>query len=148
MVKQLSTLGVPHHHIKRAVIWYLVILIAGAAAVYVLRWWYGASDCNGPCVQDIKDYSLGAEVTSIDASKNQLSVKTGWASNGDFVYYDRQVNLTLDTKILVVTKNGTAPILNENPIEYFKVGDKITVYGAGNAYSGTTLTATKIEIQR
>lgn len=144
-------LGVPHHHIKRMIVWYLVIIVASVAAIYGIRWWN-----NRPCTDavscasklDIKEYSLGAEVTAINKDKNELTVKTGWVSDGKFVYYDRTVKLTADTKVLSVSKDGTVPVLNKNPLDYLKVGNKVTVYGTGNPYTATTLTATKIEVQR
>lgn len=149
MAKQPSTLGVPHHHVKKAVLWYIIIILIGVASFYVYRWWYERGACEGPtCAENIKDYSLGAEVTDIDTSNNQLSVRTGWVSDGEFVYYDRTVNLTSSTEVLAVTRNGTVPALNNNPINYFRVGDKITVYGEGTPYGSNTLTATKIEVQR
>jgi len=144
-------LGVPHHHIKRVVVWYLVVLAAGAVAIYGLRWWNNrACDDAVSCASklDIKEYSLGAEVTKVDADSSQLTVKTGWVKDGQFVYYERMVKLTADTKVLAVSKEGTVPVLNKNPLSYLRIGDKVTVYGSGNPYTVTTLTATKIEVQR
>jgi|SRR3989344_2378789 len=151
MVKQPTMLGVPHHHIKRAVVWYLVLLLAGVIAIYGVRWWNNRQcDDAVSCASklDIKEYSLGAEVTEVNADDNELKVKTGWVSDGKFVYYERTVKLTADAKVLSVTKDGTVPVLNQNPIDYIRVGDKITIMGAGNPYTVTTLTATKIEVQR
>src|SRR3989344_5148646 len=146
MANQPTILGVPHHHIKRAVLWYLILLLAGVIAIYGIRLWN-----NRPCTDavsctsklEIKEYSLGAEVVSVDANNNQLTVKTGWVQDKKFTYYERTVSVTSSTKVLSVSKEGTVPVLNNNPLDYLRVGDKVTIYGTGNPYTATILTATK-----
>ena len=136
---------------KELVVVSAVVIVAGVATFYILNWWnnrpcYDAVSCASKL--NIKEYSLGAEVLAVNTDKNQLTVKTGWVSDSKFTYYERTVKLTADTKVLSVTKDGTVPVLNQNPIDYIRVGDKITIVGAGNPYTVATLTVTKIEVQR
>src|SRR5262249_20141049 len=115
MAKDPTMLGVPHRHIKRAIIWYLVVL---AVAAGVAWWLYGRNVGTGPVEKaaqlDIKEYSLGGTVTTVSADQNHLTMKTGWVQNGKFVYYDRTVNTTTTTQVLSVTKQGTVPVINNN----------------------------------
>lgn len=101
---------------------------------------------------DIKEYSLGGEVLTVDIKKAQLTFKTGWITKTDkgseFVYYTRTVNTTKDTKFYQVIGKDTFAIANKNPLTFLKVGDNIVVYGTGNPYVADTLTATKIEVHR
>lgn len=144
-------LGVPHRHIKRMIVWYLIILAVLVGVLYGVYWWHNRS-CTDPAScgghVNIKDYSLGGEVTAVSADQNQFTMKTGWVSNGKYVYYDRTVMTTADTKMVSVSKQGTVPVLNKNPLDYLRVGDKITITGTGNPYTATTLTATQIQVQR
>ena len=95
---------------------------------------------------EIKSFTLGGEVTAI--GKDQITIKTGWVEEGKFIYYDRVVKITAETTAQMFTKTDKFDVANKNLAEYFKVGDKVTIYGSGNPYITETITATKIEVQR
>ncbi len=146
MAKQPQTLGVPHHHIKRAVIWYAAALVLIAAVV----WWVQADRSASPLGP--REFSLAGKVTTIDTKDAELKISTTWLEkDGDAVKknsYDRTVRLDEKTTVLVVTKDGTAPVLNKEPITFFKVGDLVTVHGFGQPENGDSFSATKIEVNR
>jgi hypothetical protein len=136
-------------YIFRIVTWLLVAVIIIVIGILVFN--YKLSSLEGEPVQqarelDIKTFSLGGEVVATSAE--QITLKTGWIENGEFVYYDRFVKINGQTKIFTISSTGTNPVNTNNPSSYIKVGDKITVSGAGNPYTVDTVTATKIEIRR
>ncbi len=158
MPKQPSTFGVPHHHVKRAIVWYLVILVAGAVAIYVLslkerfQQRHQTPEERAATVPQITEYSLGGEITAIDTEAQELTVRIGWvqktAKGNEFVYYNRTVTVTPNTKILIVTTTGTTELSLKDGFKKLKTGDTVTVYGSGNPYVLQTLEATKIEVNR
>lgn len=138
---------------------YSVVLVAVAfAGAYGFNWWQNRSAGDSKIVEqttesgDIKEFSMGGEVLAIDKVKSELTFKTGWvqktANGNEFVYTNRTVSIVGQTKIFSITEEGTFAVANEKLLDYFRVGDKITVYGSGNPISATTLLADKIEIQR
>ena len=62
--------------------------------------------------------------------------------------YYRNVNITPSSAVLAVSQEGTVPVLNENPLDFFKIGDLVTVYAYGEPQAETAVSADKIEIAR
>jgi len=137
-------------HTLRIVGWALGVIVLIVIATFI----FNSTDVfkkDGDPVQqaselDIKTFSLGGEVTAINS--DSLTVRTGWVQKGEFVYYDRTIKFTDKTEVLAVMKTQILPVLNQNPLDYFQVGDKITVYGDGNPYIVDLITATKVEVNR
>src|SRR3989338_2037175 len=125
---------------KTIIIWCIVVLAAAAVAAW---WLYGL-----PHVAP----SRAGEVASIDKENRQLTVRViVLQKKNDGVEhssYYRNVNITPSSAVLAVSQEGTVPVLNENPLDFFKIGDLVTVYAYGEPQAETAVSADKIEIAR
>ncbi len=154
MPKVSTLFGIPHPHIKRAVVWYLVVLLAGAIAIYILYHDPKLSDDPAKRAEqlDVKSYSLGGQITAIDKDNKQLTIKTGWVQKtekgSEFVYYTRIIQLSSDIKLFSTNRGSTNEVITEHLMEYFRIGDTITVYATGTPYQTEIITAAKIEVIR
>src|SRR3989344_8447913 len=123
------------HVVVRTAIWSLVALVIIVIGFFIFKpdnSYQGGDPIKRASELEIKSFTLGGEVTAI--GKNQVTIKTGWVQNGEFVYYDRVVKITPETTAQMFTKGEKFDVANKNLAEYFKVGDKVTIYGSGNPY--------------
>lgn len=135
----------------------IFIVIAVVVAAFGFRWWHNRSSKDSRVVEktiesaDVKEFALGGDVVAVDKAKSEFTLKTGWVQKTDkgnqFVYMNRTILIYVTTKIYSVTKDSTLAVTNKKPVDSFRVGDKVTVYGSGNPITANTLLADKVEIQ-